>query len=163
MRLLASAALAVALVSPSLQPAVAGERAYFNSVQGTWKGAGKIVNGKYKGTHFTCSFQGSQPAKLGMKIEGSCRVGLFSQPMSAVITKGGNGYRGQFLDGAKGKGLDVVSGRLRSNKLVVGIQRKQLDGTMVANMKSRDKMHITISVKAKTRLVPVIGLTLNRT
>lgn len=156
--LLASAALAASFVTPSS----AGERAYFDAIEGQWKGAGKIVAGKYKDTRFTCNFKGSQPVRVGMKIEGTCRVGLFSQRMSAVITKAKRGYTGQFLDGAKGKGLDVVSGKVNASKLVVGIKRKQLDGTMVASMKGRDRMHITISVKANARLVPVIGLTLNR-
>lgn len=141
----------------------AGESSYFRNVQGSWAGSGKIVAGKYKNTRFTCRFEGTRPGRVGMKIAGTCRVGLFSQRMSAVITKSGSSYRGTFLDGAKGKGMDIVSGRLRGDKLVVGIKRKQLNGTMVANLKSRDKLHISINVRANSRLVPVIGLTLNRT
>ncbi|MFD0917532.1 hypothetical protein ACFQ14_14065 [Pseudahrensia aquimaris] len=145
-------------------PAEASERAYFKSVQGNWSGSGEIVAGKYKNTRFTCKFTGNVPRGLGMDISGKCRVGLFTQEMSARITKRGKSYRGQFLDGAKGKGLDIVSGRLKSNKLIVGINRKKLNGTMVANMKNRNKMHITISVRGNSnKLIPVIGLTLNRT
>ena len=143
-------------------PAAASERSYFRNVQGEWSGSGKIVAGKYKDTRFTCNFTGNAPKGIGMDITGKCRVGLFSQPMSARITKKGNSYQGEFLDGAKGKGLDIVSGRLRSNRLVVGINRKQLNGTMVANLKSRNKMNITISVRANNKLIPVIGLSLNR-
>lgn len=147
-----------------LAPAQSSERSYFNSVRGQWSGKGEIVAGKYKNTRFTCNFTGNVPKGIGMDITGKCRVGLFTQPMSARIIKRGKSYRGTFLDGAKGKGLDIVSGRFRSNKLIVGINRKKLKGTMVANMKNRNKMHITISVRANdNRLVPVIGLTLNRT
>jgi len=143
-------------------PASASERSYFRNVQGDWSGSGKIVAGKYKDTRFTCKFTGNVPNGIGMDITGKCRVGLFSQPMTARIFKKGNSYRGEFLDGAKGKGLDIVSGRFRSNKLVVGINRKQLNGTMVANLKNRNKMNVTISVRANNKLIPVIGLTLNR-
>ncbi len=149
-------------VSLCVIPAFASEKAYFENVQGKWSGSGEIVAGKYKNTRFSCSFTGHAPVGVGMDIRGKCRVGLFSQKMSARITKQGNSFSGTFLDGAKGKGLDIVSGSLRSNRLVVGINRKKLNGTMVANLRSRNKMRITISVRANNRLVPVIGLTLNR-
>ncbi|MEE9375702.1 MAG: hypothetical protein V3V04_05150 [Rhizobiaceae bacterium] len=143
-------------------PAAASERSYFKNVQGIWSGAGKIVAGPYKNTRFTCRLVGKTPSRLGMKLSGKCRVGLFSQPIIAVVTKRGKGYRGRFLDGAKGKGLDIVSGRLRGKKLVLGIKRKKLRGTMVANLKSRNKLNITILVRVKGGLVPFIGLTLAR-
>ncbi len=159
---LAIATLVVAGASLAL-PAVASERSYFKSVAGSWAGPGSIVAGKYKGTRFFCNFTGTSPvAKTGMKVDGSCRVGVFSQPMSIEINKVGRSYRGKFLDGAKGKGLDIVSGRLRGKKLVVGINRKKLNGAMVANMNNKNQMHITISVKVRRKLIPVIGLTLSR-
>jgi hypothetical protein len=155
---------ASALLGASLAvPAFASERSYFKSIQGQWSGPGSIVAGKYKGTQFTCNFTGTKPKfKTGMKIGGSCRVGVFSQPMSIEIVKKGRSYRGKFLDGAKGKGLDIVSGRLRGKKLVVGINRKKLNGAMVANMSGRNQMRITISVKVQRKMIPVIGLTLHR-
>ena len=91
-----------------------------------------------------------------------CRVGLFSQDIQAVITKSGRSYRGQFLDGAKGKGLDIVSGRLRGKKLVLSLKRKQLNGTMVARLKGQNALNITISVRVNGGLTPFIGLSLNR-
>ncbi|MEE9313716.1 MAG: hypothetical protein V3V02_03625 [Rhizobiaceae bacterium] len=144
-------------------PAVASERVYFKNVQGTWSGAGKIVAGKYKNTRFTCNLSGQTPARVGMKLSGKCRVGLFSQPIEAIITKRGSSYRGRFLDGAKGKGLDIVSGKLRGQKLVLGIKRKNIRGTMIARLKGRNKLNITILVRVKGGLVPFIGLTLART
>ena len=144
-------------------PLLASERTYFKSIEGNWSGPGNIVAGKYKGTRFSCNFNGTRPKSVtGMKIVGNCRVGVFSQPMSLEISKFGRSYRGKFLDGAKGKGLDIVSGRLRGAKLVVGIKRKKLNGAMVANMRGKNQMHITISVRVAKKLVPVIGLTLSR-
>ena len=155
--------VAVFVTSGLSLAAHASERTYFKSIEGNWSGPGNIVAGKYKGTRFSCNFNGTKPKSVtGMKIAGNCRVGVFSQPMSFEIKKKGRSYRGKFLDGAKGKGLDIVSGRLLGNKLVVGINRKKLNGAMVANMRGKNQMHITISVRVAKKLVPVIGLTLNR-
>lgn len=158
---LAIASAFVACVSVST--AVANDKTYFRSVEGKWSGAGNIVAGPYKNTRFTCKFDGTSPRGNGMELTGTCRVGLFSQPISAKVTKSRGKYRGAFLDGAKGKGLDIVSGRLRGQKLVLGIKRKQLNGTMVANLKSDKKMNITIAVLVNKKLIPFIGLTLHKT
>ncbi len=147
----------------AISTAHASERTYFKSIQGKWSGPGSIVAGKYKGTRFSCNFDGRKPKSItGMEISGSCRVGIFSQPMSIEIKKIGRSYRGKFLDGAKGKGLDIVSGRLRGKKLVVRINRKKLNGAMIANMRGKNRMQITISVKVAKKMIPVIGLTLDR-
>ena len=71
--------------------------------------------GKYKGTKFACDLTGdTAPAKgSGIQLDGFCRVGVFKQPMSALITKAGGTYKGKFLDGASGKGLDITSGTER--------------------------------------------------
>ena len=95
---------------------------------------------------------GTSPKRLGMTLSGTCRVGLFSQTIKATVVKRGRGYRGKFLDGAKGKGLDIVSGRLRGKKLVLSIKRKKLRGTMVANLRGRNKLNITILVRVNGKL-----------
>jgi len=156
-------ACAVVLSAGVSLPASANEKVYFKSVQGTWAGAGRIVAGPYKNTRFTCNLSGESPKLLGMKLSGTCRVGLFSQTIEATVTKRGRGYRGKFLDGAKGKGLDIVSGRLRGKRLILGIKRKKLRGTMIASLKGSNKLNITISVRVKGKLVPFIGLSLART
>ena len=153
--------LAVAMSTP-IGAAVASDYSYFKKVQGKWSGSGQIVAGPYKNTRFTCNLEGHTPGRAGMKLAGSCRVGLFSQNIEATVTKSGRSYRGQFLDGAKGKGLDIVSGRLRGKKLVLGIKRNQLRGTMVANLKNQNSMNITIAVRVNGGLTPFIGLSLNR-
>ena len=68
--------------------ASASDRIFFNGIQGKWSGPGEIVAGKFKGTKFVCTFGGTNPnAKTGMDVDGSCRVGVFSQPMNAKILK----------------------------------------------------------------------------
>ncbi|QRM55661.1 hypothetical protein [Sinorhizobium sp. BG8] len=156
--LAASAALAA--------PAHAAQRdkAFFEQVTGDWQGPGEIVAGKYKGTKFNCNLSGDTgPAKgAGIQLDGHCRVGVFKQPMSALITKTGATYKGKFLDGADGKGLDVTSGTVSGNKIVVGINRQKLNGAMVARLLDDNTMNITISVKVGEQMVPVIGMSLNR-
>ncbi|MEP1207464.1 MAG: hypothetical protein ABJM29_15930 [Rhizobiaceae bacterium] len=156
-----AALLALAMSMP-LGSAAASDYRYFKSVQGKWAGSGQIVAGPYKNTRFTCKLEGEAPGRAGMKLAGTCRVGLFSQRIEATVTKRGKSYRGKFLDGAAGKGLDIVSGRLRGKKLVLGIKRKQLRGTMIANLKNKNSMNITIAVRVNGGLTPFIGLSLNR-
>ena len=140
------------------------DKAFFDSVGGAWKGPGEIVAGKYKGTKFTCNLTGAptQDGDVGIKLDGTCRVGVFQQPMSAVISQSSTGYSGKFLDGAQGKGLDIVSGSVNGDKVVMGINRAQLNGAMVASLRGENKMNITISVKVEDQMVPVIGLSLDR-
>jgi len=147
----------------SANAALANDARFFKSVQGKWSGPGEIVAGKYKGTKFTCVFNGDSPNKnTGMKIDGYCRVGMFSQPMNAIINKASTGYRGRFLDGEAGEGMDIIGGRYSRNKLVVNIKRKDLRGVLVASKDNKDHMQMTISVRVDGRLVPVIGMRLDR-
>ena len=143
--------------------AQASEAKFFHNIQGKWSGPGEIVAGKYKGTKFVCTFDGSNSSlKSGMDIDGSCRVGVFSQPMSAKIMKTAGGYIGAFLDGEKGDGMDVTGGRYTRGRLVVDIKRHDLNSIMVANLSDPNNMRVTISVKHKDKLIPVIGMNLAR-
>lgn len=143
--------------------AAASDATFFKTVEGKWSGPGEIVAGKYKGTKFTCVFNGTNPdAKTGMKIDGYCRVGVFSQPMNALIEKASAGYKGRFLDGEQGEGMDIIGGRYSRNKLVVDIRRKDLRGVLVASKDNKDHMQMTISVRVDGKLVPVIGMRLDR-
>lgn len=144
-------------------PAAASERAYFKSVEGQWSGAGRIAAGPYKDTRFTCNFSGETPDRLGMVLNGTCRVGVFPQAMSAKIYKQGGTYRGRFTLGSKGDGLDITSGKLRGKRLTLGIKHKKLRGTFMANLKSPDSLNLTIAVRVQKKLIPFIGLTLSRT
>lgn len=144
-------------------PAFASDQVFFKSVEGEWAGPGEIVAGKYKGTKFNCTFSGSTPdGEIGMTLDGGCRVGLFTQKMSATVKRKGKGYTGSFLDGAEGKGLDVVSGSVSDKRVVFGLNRAQLNGAMLARMASPDDMNVTVSVKVNDEMVPVIGMALKR-
>ena len=141
------------------------DRKFFQSVEGDWSGPGEIVAGKYQGTKFNCTFNGSTPAKkLGMTLDGSCRVGVFTQKMSATVEhKGAKGYKGTFMDGAAGKGLDIVSGNVvDGGKVVLAINRNQLKGVMQARVADKNTMNVTVSVRVEKELVPVIGMSLKR-
>lgn len=140
------------------------DKAFFDQAEGNWSGPGEIIAGKYKGTKFICNFIGSTPGKkAGMTLDGSCRVGVFNQKMKATVERLGNGYKGKFLDGAAGEGMDIVSGNVvGGNKAVFGINRKKLKGAMVAKMASDDAMVVTVSVKVEDRMIPVIGMSLKR-
>ena len=160
---LAASAVTVGLAGSA--QAAERDRKFFQSVEGDWSGPGEIVAGKYKGTKFNCTFNGSTPAtKLGMTLDGSCRVGVFTQKMSATIEhKGAKGYKGTFMDGATGKGLDIVSGNVvDGGKVVLAINRNQLKGVMQARVADKNTMNVTVSVRVEKELVPVIGMSLKR-
>ncbi len=124
---------------------------------------GEIVAGKYKGTKFVCDLAGTTPAgAVGMTLDGTCRVGVFSQPMKATVVRVGSSYSGKFNDGAAGKGLDVTSGSVNGNKVVFGLNRKQLNGAMLAHVSGPNTMNVTVSVRVEKELVPVIGMSLRR-
>jgi hypothetical protein len=153
-----SAALPLGVAIAAL-PALAGavhasekDKRFFRSVEGEWSGPGEIVAGKYKGTRFTCNFKGATPdGKVGMSLDGGCRVGLFTQKMSATVEHGGRkGYRGTFMDGSRGR------------KVTLTLNRNQLNGAMLAAMPDDDTMHVTVSVKVASQMVPVIGMNLKR-
>src|SRR5262245_24415023 len=161
--LAAAALLSFTDVAPTAN-AASRDKAFFESVAGTWKGPGEIVAGKYKGTKFTCNLVGEPvaDAAAGIKLDGTCRVGVFKQPMSAVISQSGGSYTGKFLDGAAGKGLDVTSGTVNGSTVVVGINRAKLNGAMIARLPNDKAMNVTVSVKVGDQMVPVIGLSLTR-
>lgn len=141
------------------------DRQFFSQVAGSWSGPGEIVAGKYKGTKFTCNFKGSNPAgdKVGMTLDGGCRVGLFTQKMFASVEhQGRKGYRGTFMDGALGDGLDVVNGNVSGSKVVLSLNRNQLNGAMLARLPDSNTMHVTVSVRVEDEMVPVIGMNLKR-
>lgn len=163
-RMLSLCLAATALISAAPAEARDKDALFFSSVAGSWKGPGEIVAGKYKGTKFHCNLQGdpSDGKAAGITLDGSCRVGVFNQKMSAVITRKGRGYTGRFLDGAAGQGLDIVSGRISGNRAVMGINRKTLNGAMIARLNDSETMNVTISVKVGSEMVPVIGMTLKR-
>ncbi|WP_269929887.1 hypothetical protein [Aminobacter sp. HY435] len=171
-RLLKSAVLPVVAAIALPGAAVAGsakaperDQKFFKAVEGEWVGPGEIVAGKYKGTKFTCTFTGSTPdGKLGMALDGGCRVGMFTQKMSAQIEqKGRSGYKGTFLDGSAGKGMDIISGSVvDGRKVVLSLNRNQLNGVMQARVPDENSMHVTVSVRVEKQLVPVIGMKLTR-
>jgi len=160
------AALPILAAAAPVGNATASERdrEFFQSVEGQWVGPGEIVAGKYKGTKFVCTLTGSTPSgKVGMSLDGGCRVGMFTQKMSARIEQRGSGYAGTFLDGAAGQGLDIVSGNVvDGRKVVFSLNRKSLKGAMLARLPNDNTMNVTVSVRVDKEMVPVIGIKLKR-
>lgn len=163
-----TAAVCILLFSAvgAVAPAIAADKdeKFFRNVQGQWSGPGEVVAGKYKGTKFICTLSGTMPiSSIGMTLDGSCRVGVFSQPMKATVVRVENGYSGKFNDGAEGKGLNVTSGTVNGDRVVLSLNRKELNGAMLARVTNRNTMNVTVSVKVSDELVPVIAMSLKRT
>jgi len=47
--------------------------------------------------------------------------------------------------------------------MVFGLNRKQLNGAMMARLEDKNSMNITVSVKIQDDLIPVVGMKLKRT
>lgn len=157
-------ALAAPLGLAGKASAAEPDKQFFRTVEGKWVGPGEIVAGKYKGTKFTCSFDGSTPDnKTGMSLDGDCRVGVFTQKMSATVERKGRDYKGNFMGGAAGSGLDIIGGNVVDpRKVVFTINRNQLRGVMQARIPDDNSMTVTIAVRVDQQLVPVIGMSLKR-
>lgn len=162
-RVLAAAFTTFALTAPPVLADTARDARFFQGVEGQWRGPGEIVAGKYKGTKFICDFQGATPSKsTGMSLDGSCRVGLFTQKMSASVKRSGGTYKGAFLDGALGEGLDVIAGNVTDDRAVLTLKRKDLNGAMLVRQANANTLNVTVSVRVGEELVPVIGMSMNR-
>jgi hypothetical protein len=46
--------------------------------------------------------------------------------------------------------------------MVFGLNRKQLNGAMLARVSDQNTMNVTVSVRVEKELVPVIGMSLKR-
>ena len=157
------AAVLLACVSGA-QADDSSDRAFFGEVAGKWSGPGEIIEGKMKGTRFRCDLDGlSLPdGETGFRLEGRCRAGMLSHPVSAVFIREGGTYRGQFLDGSEGDGLDVTGGSIVDRRAVIELKRDKVTGALVANLLDAENFNITLLIKGGTRFVPVIGLSLTR-
>ncbi len=157
------ASLAILVAMSGLANAADNDTMFFKKAQGKWTGPGEIVAGKYKGTKFVCTFDGSTLGDdTGMTMDGTCRVGVFNQEMKATVQRAKGKYSGAFLDGAKGKGLDIVAGNVSGDRVTFALNRKQLNGAMLAKLTNDNSMNVNISVRVNKDMVPVIGMTLNR-
>jgi hypothetical protein len=155
--------MAAAIAGTAGAAFAADDQKLFETAKGEWTGPGEVVAGKYKGTKFTCNFTGDTPdGKVGMTLAGACRVGFFTQKMSASFERRGRGYKGTFMDGAAGQGLDIVSGNVEGRKVVLALNRNQLHGAMLARLPDDNTMNVTVSVRVDEELVPVIGMSLKR-
>ena len=155
---------AIAIAAWTCAPALARDQGFFKSIAGTWKGPGRVVAGKYKGTRFVCDLIGDplEKGETGIALGGHCRVGVFSQDMSAVISPHEPGLYRPLPRRCRRQGPRRHLGRGRRGQGVVGINRKQLYGAMVANLLDPNTMNVTISVRVREQYVPVIGMTLTR-
>jgi len=146
-------------------PAAAGDNAAFlQSVRGAWSGQGQVVAGRYKGVKFSCRVTAPDAAGLSaMQFNGSCRAGIFSQPIKASISRVGGTYQGSFNEGAQGNGMDITAGQIENNRMILQLHREKLQGSMTAQLSGANLMHITLAVQIDDESIPVIGMDLTRT
>jgi len=161
---LASLLFLIMACSAGMVNAATQEERFLTSIAGQWSGPGEVVAGKYKGTKFTCTFAGiSAITEVGMTLDGTCRIGFFSQSIKAKFARGAAGYSGTFNEGAQAQGLDITSGRIKKNHMVFNLNRQRFNGSMTAHLADSNSMKITLAVKIESAVIPVIDMTLTRT
>ncbi|KAA6405949.1 hypothetical protein [Candidatus Tokpelaia sp.] len=154
--------LSVFMNLPAAQ-AVDYRAAFLQSVRGQWSGKGEVVAGRYKGIKFSCKL--STPTaenEMEMNLDGTCRTGIFSQPVKARISRRGSTFHGSFNEGAQANGLDIIAGAIHKNHMTLELNRDKLNGNIIARLEGDNLLHITLAVKIDEEIIPVIGMDLNR-
>ncbi len=145
-------------------PAVAGEDAarFMEKFSGEWRGSGKLLIGPDSGMKFHCALNGD-PSRTQMTfgMKGKCWVGRLSAPVFARLryNDDNNRFYGDFMDGAEGKGVDIVAERA-GNGFSMWLSRGQLQGELVASPAGKSKMTILISLidQKRDRKIPVVAM-----
>jgi hypothetical protein len=135
-RILPLCLAAIILLAASPSSARDADAVFFESVAGVWKGPGEIVAGKYKGTKFVCNLTGDP--------KGKCRGHSWTEPLPGRRLQPENVGRhhpqGQGLHRPLsrriGRQPGSTSSRARSagDRAVMGINRKTLNGAMIARL-----------------------------
>jgi len=137
--------------------------AFLQSVRGAWSGKGQVVAGRYKGIKFSCNFTAPDAADPdNVQFNGSCRTGIFSQPIKASISRRGGTYQGQFNKGAQADGMDITAGQINDRSMVLQLNRDKLKGSMTAQLSGENQLRVTLAVQIDDESIPVIGMDLTR-
>jgi len=136
--------------------------AFMEQFSGEWRGTGKLLVGPETGLKFHCALDGDPSrTELTFNMKGKCWSGRLSAQVYARLHFNAetNRFYGDFLDGAKGNGVDVIGEREGSGFSLV-LSRGMAQGELVAKPAGRNKMTITILLKdsTRTRSMPVAAM-----
>ena len=128
-------------------PAFAGEASDFmERFSGDWLGTGQLLVGSESGLQFSCELKGNPSrSQLSFGMSGRCWMGNLSAPVHARLRYNAdtNEFYGEFMDGADGKGLDIVGVRAGEG-FSMRLTRGMAQGRLAAEAVNPDQMTITI-------------------
>jgi len=162
-----SLALAAALAGGSALPAHAGEATDFMArFSGEWLGSGQLLVGSENGLKFDCELDGDPSrTQLTFAMKGRCWMGVLSAPVYATMRYNAetNRFYGEFMDGSRGNGLDIVGARA-GDGFSLQLTRGPAQGRLTAETVNPDQMKITIFLRdrANNRELPVAAMGFTR-
>lgn len=160
------AVLALSLAGLSLPSATSAEEndaaTFMERFSGEWRGTGKLLIGPETGLKFNCALDGNPSrTELTFDMSGKCWAGRLSAQVYAKLHYNAetNRFYGDFLDGAKGKGVDVI-GERKDYGFSLLLSRGMTQGELIAKPAGNNKMTITIflSDSARTRSMAVAAM-----
>lgn len=160
-------ALSAALLCAAALPARADDAAEFMArFSGDWTGAGELLVGPETGLQFNCDLSG-EPSRtqLTFGMKGRCGLGALSAPVHARMRYNAetNRFYGEFMDGARGDGLDIVGARA-GDGFSLQLTRGAAQGRLTAEAVTPDELRIVIFYvdRANNRELPVAAMGLTR-
>ncbi len=157
---IATFALSAALAAAAALPAKADE--LMVRFSGEWAGTGQLLFGPQYGEEFHCELKGNpSDSRLSFGMSGRCWMGFLSAPVTAQLRYNAETrqYYGEFLDGADGRGVDIVGARA-GEAISLKLMRGALQGRITAETVSADQMKVMMYYRdvQNNRELPVVAM-----
>lgn len=149
-------------------PARAAEDAvdFMTRFSGEWLGTGQLLVGAENGLKFSCELDGDPSrTRLTFGMKGRCWMGALSAPVNAQLRYNAetNRFYGEFMDGSRGSGLDIVGAR-SGDGFSLQLTRGAAQGRLTAETVNADQMKIMIFYRDRknNRELPVVAMGFTR-
>ncbi len=133
---------------------------------GEWLGSGQLLVGSENGLKFDCELDGDPSrTQLTFGMKGRCWMGALSAPVYATMRYNAetNRFYGEFMDGSRGSGLDIVGARA-GDGFSLQLTRGPAQGRLTAETVNPDQMKIMIFLRDRVnnRELPVVAMGFTR-
>ena len=160
------AVLAALCLGPANAARAADPTAFMEKFSGAWLGTGQLLIGSDNGLQFHCELNGDPSrTRLTFGMTGRCWMGRLSAPVHAQLRfyAEGDRFYGEFMDGAKGDGVDVV-GEGAGEGFAMQLSRGPVQGRLVADAVNADQLKVMLYYKsrAQSREIPVVAMGFTR-
>jgi hypothetical protein len=156
----ATLVLSAALAAATALPAKADE--LMARFSGEWAGTGQLLFGPQYGQEFQCELKGDpSDSQMSFDMSGRCWMGILSMPVTARLRYNADThqYYGEFLDGADGRGVDMMGARA-GEAISLKLMRGALQGRLTAETVTADQMKVMMYYRdtQNNRDLPVVAM-----